>query len=183
MAIFLHMPSESELSYRRFLIADEATMAYNWGFGDHGGCTYRRTPEEVRCWYRKWNHGSKNFYAYILRAMDRRPVGEVALSGASEQPMVNVLIETRYRGGVRLCGIAAAAGICLLRPSSGKKQYTMIFPARAYKQKRCLPVRDSSAQTAGCSSAHEKRFLRTDGNDRRKIESNKITRLGTKRVP
>ena len=98
MAIFLHMPSESELSYRRFLIADEATMAYNLGFGDHGGCTYRRTPEEVRCWYQKWNHGSKNFYAYILRAVDQRPVGEVALSGASEQPMVNVLIEARYRG-------------------------------------------------------------------------------------
>ena len=41
----LHIPSENELEYRLYLIADEDTMGYNKGYGDNGGCTYRQTAE------------------------------------------------------------------------------------------------------------------------------------------
>ena len=50
----LHIPSDKELSYRSYLILDEATMSYNMGYGDNGGCTYHKTAEELYEWYQYW---------------------------------------------------------------------------------------------------------------------------------
>lgn len=74
----LHIPSEEELAYRRFLIADEATMAYNMGYGDNGTGTYHHTPEQAKRWYRYWMDGG-NYYAYAVRSSDNVPVGEVSI--------------------------------------------------------------------------------------------------------
>lgn len=84
-----------ELFYCRHLITDEVTRAYNAGFGDGGGCTYRRTREELRVWYQHWNHGTRNFYAYDVRREGQVPVGEVALRGELDYPQISMIIEAR----------------------------------------------------------------------------------------
>ena len=73
----LHIPAENELEYRRWLIADEETMAYNKGYGNNGNGCYDQTIEQVRDWCKNWNNGSGNYYAYIVRADDGVPVDEV----------------------------------------------------------------------------------------------------------
>ena len=60
----LHIPSDKELSYRSYLILDEATMSYNMGYGDNGGCTYHKTAEELYEWYQYWKTPDR-LYAYI----------------------------------------------------------------------------------------------------------------------
>lgn len=96
----LHIPAEQELAYRHHLISDEETMAYNHGYGDNGGCCYHQTMEQVRKWYKNWNNGTDNFYAYIVRTDDTVPVGEIDLhySNTCKKYIVGVVIEAKYRG-------------------------------------------------------------------------------------
>ena len=84
----LHIPSDKELSYRSYLILDEATMSYNMGYGDNGGCTYHKTTEELYEWYQYWKTPDR-FYAYIQRDKDHAFIGEVSLH---KNEMVDFLI-------------------------------------------------------------------------------------------
>ncbi len=95
----LHIPSERELSYRGYLISDEATMLYNMGYGDNGGCTYHKTAEELHEWYQYWKTPDR-FYAYIQRAEDRVFIGEVNLHKNEKNDWfeMGIIIEAKYRG-------------------------------------------------------------------------------------
>lgn len=96
----LHIPTEKELEYRRHLISGEETMSYNQGYGDNGNCCYYQTIDQVQQWYKNWNNGTDNFYAYIIRTNDNLPVGEVDIhySNYSKKYIVGVVIEAKYRG-------------------------------------------------------------------------------------
>lgn len=98
--IELHIPTENELEYRRHLISDEETMNYNIGYGDDGTGCYYQTIEQVCEWYKNWNNGTNNYYAYIIRKEDNTPIGEVDIhwSGIAKKHIVGIVIEDKYRG-------------------------------------------------------------------------------------
>ena len=94
-----HIPSDKELSYRSYLILDEATMSYNMGYGDNGGCTYHKTAEELYEWYQYWKTPDR-FYAYIQRDKDHAFIGEVSLHKNERNDWfeMGIIIEAKYRG-------------------------------------------------------------------------------------
>ncbi len=96
----LHIPTENELEYRRYLISNEETMAYNRGYGENGNGCYYQTIAQVQQWYKNWNNGIDNYYAYIIRNDDNIPVGEVDIHYSSycKKNIVGVVIEAKYRG-------------------------------------------------------------------------------------
>jgi len=96
----LHVPTEQELEYRRYLISDEETMSYNMGYGDNGLCIYDQSPEQVRQWYKNWNYCSDNFYAYIARNEDNIFIGEVNVHKNSSNIWyeMGIVLEAKYRG-------------------------------------------------------------------------------------
>lgn len=95
----LHIPSDKELSYRSYLILDEATMSYNMGYGDNGGCTYHKTAEELYEWYQYWKTPDR-FYAYIQRDKGHAFIGEVSLHKNERNDWfeMGIIIEAKYRG-------------------------------------------------------------------------------------
>lgn len=98
-SVNLYIPSDQELFYRGHLISDEATMAYNMGYGDDGGCTYHRTAEELQGWYQHWNVPDR-FYAYVQRTGDLAFLGEVNLHRSKTKQWfeMGIVIEAKYRG-------------------------------------------------------------------------------------
>ena len=98
--IELHIPKENELEYRRQLIADQETMDYNIGYGDDETGCYYQSIEQVQDWYKNWNNGTDNYYAYIIRKEDNMPIGEVDIhwSGYYNKHIVGIVIEAKYRG-------------------------------------------------------------------------------------
>lgn len=96
----LKIPSPNELEYRRYLIADSATMEYNIGYGNHGKGCYSQSAEQVQKWYENWNNGSGNYYAYIIRQEDNVPIGEVDIhwSGCCNKHIVGIVLEAKHRG-------------------------------------------------------------------------------------
>lgn len=98
--IELHIPKENELEYRRQLIADQETMNYNIDYGDDGTGCYYQSIEQVQDWYKNWNNGTDNYYAYIIRKEDNMPIGEVDIhwSGYCSKHIVGIVIEAKYRG-------------------------------------------------------------------------------------
>lgn len=98
--IRLYIPKESELEYRRRLISDRETMSYNIGYGDNGTGCYYQTDGQVKDWYKNWNNGTDNYYAYIIRKEDNMPIGEVDIhwSEPCRKHIVGIVIEAKYRG-------------------------------------------------------------------------------------
>lgn len=96
----LYVPKEDELEYRRHLISDEETMAYNVGYGDDGTGCYYQTMEQVQEWYKNWNNGTDNYYAYIIHKEDNIPIGEVDIhwSGYCKKHIIGIVLEAKYRG-------------------------------------------------------------------------------------
>lgn len=96
----LMIPNLNELEYRRYLISDEKTMDYNKGYGDNGTGCYYQTIEQEKEWYKNWNNGTNNYYAYIIRKEDNIPIGEVDIhwSGYCQRHIIGIVIEAKYRG-------------------------------------------------------------------------------------
>lgn len=100
----LYIPTADELNYRRLLISDENTMAYNMGYGDNGGATYHHTAEQALKWWNYWQNEG-NFYAYVVRTSDNVPVGEVSIHFPADYGFpkekgigfIGVIIEGKYR--------------------------------------------------------------------------------------
>ena len=71
----------------------------NMGYGDNGNGCYYQTIEQVREWYKNWNNGSGNFYAYILIEDTGVFVGEVDIhwSRHYNAHMIGVVIDSKYR--------------------------------------------------------------------------------------
>lgn len=97
--MYLHIPNENELDYRKYLISDEATMDYNIGYGENGGCTYHQTSDEIQRWYQGWNKSTDAYYAYIVRSVDNVFIGEVNLHKSRTEYWfdMGIVLEAKYR--------------------------------------------------------------------------------------
>ena len=98
----LKAPKFEELDYRRKLLADRETMAYNIGYGETNGTGCIDFNENAwRDWFSRWvNKMPERYYAYIIKVDEKLPVGEVALRYVSEKNSycVNIILEAKHRG-------------------------------------------------------------------------------------
>lgn len=98
----LIVPEYKQLDYRRKLLADSETMAYNIGFGDKDGTGCIDFDESCwKGWFSRWvNNKPERYYAYIIKIGESIPVGEAALryDNRRKSYCVNIIIEAKYRG-------------------------------------------------------------------------------------
>lgn len=96
------IPEFKELSYRKKLLADEATMAYNIGYGEtHGTGCISFSENDWKDWFSRWvNNMPDRYYAYIIKTDENIPIGEVALRYVSDKKAycANIIVESKYRG-------------------------------------------------------------------------------------
>ncbi len=98
----LKIPKFEELKYRRELLADNETMAYNIGYGETDGTGCIDFRENIwEDWFSRWfNNMPERYFAYIIKTDENVPVGEVALRYVHEKKAycVNIIVEAKYRG-------------------------------------------------------------------------------------
>jgi len=105
--LILHVPGLRDMEYRRALLADPATMAYN----AHRGLGVERYDEATGCidfpredwryWRQIWLYNEPNFYSALLRdARTDAFVGEVCYfyDGEHDAHTAGILIEAKHRG-------------------------------------------------------------------------------------
>lgn len=103
--IRLKVPDFKELGYRKKILADSETMAYNRGYSEFEGYN-----KETGCidfdekywndWFSCWvKNISNRYYAYIIKIDGNIPIGEVALRYVKERKSycVDIIIEAKYR--------------------------------------------------------------------------------------
>lgn len=100
--VILRIPKFEELEYRRQLLLDVDTMAYNVGYGDteDTGCIEFNENKWLD-WYSRWvNNVPERYYAYIIKVDENVPVGEVALRYDTEKEAysINIIVEAKHRG-------------------------------------------------------------------------------------
>lgn len=96
--IVLYRPEFDELDFRRHLISDPETMAYNHAYGG----TISFPKERWADWYARWVEDSsgERFYRYLYCESERRSVGEVAYHYDSELEayLCDVIVAASDRG-------------------------------------------------------------------------------------
>lgn len=96
--IYLKTPKCEELWYRKQILADQETMAFN----NPNGGTIDFDESKWDNWYMKWigNGNNSFYYAYVYDKELDIPVGEVAyrLDEESGCAMINIIMESKYRG-------------------------------------------------------------------------------------
>lgn len=96
--VSLYRPKLEELAFRRELLADPDTMAYNHAYGG----TIDFPPERWADWYARWvvDGAGERFYRYLRRESDGAPAGEAAYhyDGALGEYLCDVLVAASYRG-------------------------------------------------------------------------------------
>jgi len=96
----LHVPGRDELGFRRSLLSDPATMAYNAPWFPPDGCL--AFPEsEWDSFYGWWiGHEPDRFYAYLRRISDGAFVGEVDYRRAPGRGAwdMGIVVSAAYRG-------------------------------------------------------------------------------------
>ena len=93
----IHIPKYEDLWFRREMLADGATMAYNHAWGGTIPFPEEMWPE----WYDEWilHTGRQRYYRYV-RDAGSRFVGEIAYHRDAGRGIyiANVLIHAQYRG-------------------------------------------------------------------------------------
>lgn len=96
-ALVLHKPAFGELAFRKQLLGDPETMAFNHAYG--GVISF---PEERwRAWYERWvERAEDRFYRYLWEPAARRFVGEVSYhyDPQMEAFLCDVLVLAACRG-------------------------------------------------------------------------------------
>ena len=94
--VIFYIPKLEELEYRKRILNDELTMAYNHSYG--GIINFDESVLDM--WYKKWIiEADKRFYRYILDKETNQFVGELAYYYNMEYKcyIVHLLIEYKYR--------------------------------------------------------------------------------------
>lgn len=102
LRVELRTPKLEELVYRKKLLADCETMAYNLGYGENEdtGCIDFK-ESSWKDWFSRWvNSTPERYYAYIIKSDENIPVGEVALRYDINKNSycVNIIVEAKHRG-------------------------------------------------------------------------------------
>lgn len=120
MEIELYRPAPEELDFRRRLLSDPATMAYNHAWG--GTIDFSR--ERWADWYARWLEGGagERFYRYLYCRPTGELVGEAAYHFDEEfgEYLCDVLVSARYRG--RGFGRQGLALLCAAAKRNGVKR-------------------------------------------------------------
>lgn len=88
--IKLYKPSLNELDFRRELLKDKATMAFNHAWG--GVIDFNN----YESWYKKWHlNDEKHFHRYIK--VDEHFVGEVAYYLEEGKWIISIIVKDAYR--------------------------------------------------------------------------------------
>ena len=105
--IELRKPAFSDLSFRRSLLADEKTMAYNHAYGG----TIDFPPDRWEDWYEKWclDPSGDRFYRYLFDTESGAFVGEAAYHKTDSGVFLcDVVVHSAFRGqGFGKAGLAA----------------------------------------------------------------------------
>lgn len=120
MRIVLYRPEYEELYFRRDLLADAETMAYNHAYGG----TIDFPKEKWAGWYKRWvSEPDRRFYRYIKIEETGELVGEAAYHYDAElgEYLSDVIVAARYRrkgygvqGVTLLCEVAKENGVARL---------------------------------------------------------------------
>lgn len=115
--VTLHRPSLEELSFRRSLLSDPDTMAYNRAWG--GTIDFPR--ERWADWYKRWleDASGARFYRYLYDPQLGTFVGEAAYHLDEELGgyVSDVIVSARYRG--RGYGAQGLALLCQAAKANG----------------------------------------------------------------
>ena len=117
----LYQPALGDMDFRRQLLADEKTMAYNAKWGG----TIDFSPDRWQNWFSRWVQPGENgrFYRYLYAKTENAFVGEVAWHFDDDRQMYlcDVIIHADYRGrgygraGLQLlCAVAKEKGLTRL---------------------------------------------------------------------
>ena len=88
--IKLYKPSLNELDFRRELLKDQATMAFNHAYG--GTIDFKNYDS----WYKKWHlSDDQHFHRYIK--VDEQLVGEVAYYLEEGKWIISIIVKDEYR--------------------------------------------------------------------------------------
>lgn len=94
----LYFPEYKDLWFRKELLADSETMAYNNACGG----TIPFPEEKWSDWYDNWvvNAKDKRFYRYLLNEEDNSYIGEAAYHYDEMQAiyLANIIVHAKYRG-------------------------------------------------------------------------------------
>lgn len=93
--LHMHKPALEELDFRRRLLQDPETMAYNRAWGG----TIDFPPERWPGWYERWLAGpeGQRFYRFLCTP-EGEPVGEAAYHRDGHMYLCDVIILARHRG-------------------------------------------------------------------------------------
>lgn len=102
-----YLPRPDELWFRRKMLADEATMAYNRAYGGTVDFPEERWPD----WYGRWvAHPEGRYYRYLRESASGEFVGEIAYHFDGEKYLADVIVYAPYRR--RGYGAAGLALLC-----------------------------------------------------------------------
>ena len=134
--LYLSVPGEDEMWFKRDLEADPKTMDYNAGYNvsfagyNYNDGTINEDLDNLKHnWLPKWVGQDDKYYAYIMRLSDGVYIGEVYYKGESEYGHeIGVVIKGEYRGN----GYAteAIALLCEVADKRGHKLYHQIPDTR-----------------------------------------------------
>ena len=92
-----YLPRPDELWFRRKMLADEATMAYNGAYGGTVDFPEERWPD----WYGRWvAHPEGRYYRYLRESASGEFVGEIAYHFDGEKYLA---AGATARRGLRFC--------------------------------------------------------------------------------
>lgn len=93
----MYIPEYKDMWFRKELLADSETMAYN---NTYGG-TIPFPEEKWSGWYDNWvvNGKDKRFYRYLQNEEDNRFIGEIAYHYDEMQAiyLANIIVHAKYR--------------------------------------------------------------------------------------
>lgn len=90
-------PNFEDLSFRKELLADEATMSYNANWGG----TIDFSFDQWKSWYEYWiEQPEKRYYRYLYSETERTFIGEVAYYFHHElnEYICDIIIKDHFRG-------------------------------------------------------------------------------------
>lgn len=109
-----YLPRPDELWFRRKMLADEATMAYNGAYGGTVDFPEERWPD----WYGRWvAHPEGRYYRYLRESVSGEFVGEIAYHFDGEKYLADVIVYAPYRR--RGYGAAGLALLCAAAKENG----------------------------------------------------------------
>ena len=109
-----YLPRPDELWFRRKMLADEATMAYNRAYGGTVDFSEERWPD----WYGRWvAHPEGRYYRYLRESASGEFVGEIAYHFDGEKYLADVIVYAPYHR--RGYGAAGLALLCAAAKENG----------------------------------------------------------------